>query len=96
MMAETGCPVIHDMTHSLQLPGSGKETGGMREYAMPLARAASGAGAHGLFLEAHPNPEKAKSDASTQLPLDKVAGMLAELKRLWVTLREPLGEGVQA
>lgn len=96
LMAESGCPVIHDMTHSLQLPGSGKETGGQREFAMPLARAALAAGAQGLFLEVHPNPEKAKSDSTTQLPLQDTAVMLGELKRLWKVLREPAGEGIKA
>ena len=86
LMAATGCPVIHDMTHSLQLPGSGKETGGRREFAMPLARAALAAGAHGLFLEAHPDPDRAKSDAATQLPLKDVPAMLKELHALWSAL----------
>jgi 2-dehydro-3-deoxyphosphooctonate aldolase (KDO 8-P synthase) len=62
-----GIPVIYDVTHSLQLPGSGKETGGQREFAAPLARAAIAAGADGLYLEVHPQPERARSDSTTQL-----------------------------
>ena len=83
LMSDTGCPLVYDVTHSLQLPGSGKETGGMRDFALPLARAAVGAGCHAVFLEAHPEPGKARSDASTQLPLSFVPELLQSLKNVW-------------
>ena len=70
-MKETGCPVIFDATHSTQQPGGlGTASGGRREMAPLLARAAVAAGANGLFLEVHPEPEQAKSDAASVLPLD--------------------------
>ncbi|MFN7963407.1 MAG: 3-deoxy-8-phosphooctulonate synthase [Thermoanaerobaculia bacterium] len=72
-----GIPAIYDITHSLQLPGGGAETGGAREYAEPLARAAVAAGADGLFLEVHPRPEQALSDSTTQLPPERAESLLA-------------------
>jgi 2-dehydro-3-deoxyphosphooctonate aldolase (KDO 8-P synthase) len=73
IMAANGCPVLFDVTHSLQLPGLGEEsTAGAREYADVLARAAIGAGAGGLFLETHPNPDFALCDRETQLPLENL------------------------
>lgn len=66
-MQDDGIAVIYDVTHSLQLPGGGAESGGARRYAEPLARAAIAAGADGVFLEVHPDPEHAKSDAAVQL-----------------------------
>jgi len=83
ILAATGCPVVHDVTHSLQLPGSGTETGGQREYAVPVARAAVAAGAHAVFFECHPDPDRALSDSSTQLPLAEVGSLLDELLRVW-------------
>jgi 2-dehydro-3-deoxyphosphooctonate aldolase (KDO 8-P synthase) len=75
-----GCPVIYDVTHSLQLPGGGKETGGLRQYAPILARAAAATGCvDGFFLEVHDDPEKALSDASTQLNVNALAGLIREL-----------------
>jgi len=69
-MKETGCPVVFDATHSTQQPGGlGTASGGRREMAPVLARAAVAAGANGLFLEVHPEPEMAKSDAASMLPL---------------------------
>jgi 2-dehydro-3-deoxyphosphooctonate aldolase (KDO 8-P synthase) len=88
-MARTGCPVVHDVTHSLQLPGSGEQTGGEREFALPLARAAVAAGAHAVFMEAHPAPERALSDSTTQLPLDQVRGLLEALVRVFRAVRVP-------
>ena len=81
-MRATGATVVYDVTHSLQHPGRG----GDRRYALPLARAAIGAGAQGLFLEAHPDPERAKSDATTQLPLASVRPLLEELRE-WKALQ---------
>jgi 2-dehydro-3-deoxyphosphooctonate aldolase (KDO 8-P synthase) len=71
--------VIYDATHSLQLPGSGEETGGERRFAEPLARAAVAAGADGVFLEVHPDPETARSDRSTQLPPERAEALLESL-----------------
>jgi 2-dehydro-3-deoxyphosphooctonate aldolase (KDO 8-P synthase) len=75
-----GCPVIYDVTHSLQLPGGGKETGGLKQYAPILARAAAATGCvDGFFLEVHDHPEKALSDASTQLDVKELAGLIRDL-----------------
>ncbi len=71
VMQQFGCPVVFDATHSTQQPGGlGAASGGRREVAPLLARAAVAAGANGLFLEVHPEPEKALSDAASMLPLD--------------------------
>ncbi len=71
VMQQFGCPVVFDATHSTQQPGGlGAASGGRREMAPLLARAAVAAGANGLFLEVHPDPEKALSDAASMLPLD--------------------------
>jgi 2-dehydro-3-deoxyphosphooctonate aldolase (KDO 8-P synthase) len=67
MLQDDGIPVIYDVTHSLQLPGGGTESGGARRFAEPLARAAVAAGADGLFLEVHPDPDHALSDSAVQL-----------------------------
>ncbi|KAA0217418.1 MAG: 3-deoxy-8-phosphooctulonate synthase [Leptolyngbya sp. PLA3] len=75
-------PVCFDVTHSTQLPGSGEQTGGRPDRAPLLARAAVAAGVHALFIEAHPNPPAALSDAATQLRLDTVPRLLAQLTRL--------------
>jgi 2-dehydro-3-deoxyphosphooctonate aldolase (KDO 8-P synthase) len=77
MMRELGCPIVYDATHSLQLPGAaGSATGGLRQYAPDLMRAAAAVGVDGLFLEVHPDPEHALSDAATVLPLDRVEEIL--------------------
>jgi 2-dehydro-3-deoxyphosphooctonate aldolase (KDO 8-P synthase) len=77
MMRALGCPIVYDATHSLQLPGGGKETGGLKQYAPALARAAAATGSvDGFFLEVHDRPERALSDSSTQLPLDTVPELL--------------------
>ncbi|MCZ6727943.1 MAG: 3-deoxy-8-phosphooctulonate synthase [Acidobacteria bacterium] len=86
MMQRHGIRVIYDVTHSLQLPGGGRQTGGQRQFAEPLARAAVAAGADGLYVEVHPEPAKALSDSSTQLAPERAAKLLAEL----VTLRKAL------
>lgn len=86
MMQADGLAVIYDATHSLQLPGGGKETGGSRQYAEPLARAAVAAGADGVFLEVHPNPAAALSDATTQLDPQRAETLLASL----VAIRQAL------
>jgi 2-dehydro-3-deoxyphosphooctonate aldolase (KDO 8-P synthase) len=76
MMQQDGIPVIYDVTHSLQLPGGGQQTGGLRQYAEPLARAAVAAGADGLYLEIHPRPDQARSDSTTQLEPERAEALL--------------------
>ena len=79
IMAENKTPVIIDATHSTQLPGAGNGvSGGERKYAEILAKAAVAAGANGMFIETHPDPEKALSDAATQLPLDRLETVVKE------------------
>jgi len=83
MMREFGWPVIFDATHSVQMPGGaqgGKVTGGDRRMAVVLARAAVAAGCDGIFLETHPNPDRALSDAANQLPLREVKALLRTLR----------------
>jgi len=82
IMQAGGVPVIYDVTHSLQLPGGGVQTGGVRQYAEPLARAAVAAGADGLYVEVHPDPDNALSDSTTQLDPPRAAKLMAELKAL--------------
>ena len=75
-----GCPVIYDATHSVQLPGgAGGSSGGQREFIPPLARAAMAAGIDGLFLEVHPDPDRALCDGPNSLPLAGVEGLLRQL-----------------
>ena len=80
MMRALGVPVIYDATHSLQLPGGlGRETGGVRQYAPALARAAAAVGVDGFFFEVHDDPAHAKSDRATQLPLASLPKFLSDL-----------------
>jgi len=91
MLHELGIPLVFDVTHSLQLPGTGKGvTGGDRRFAEPLARAAVAAGADGLFLEVHPDPEHALSDAATQLPFARAEALLVSA----LEIRRALGAAV--
>ncbi|MGK0176662.1 MAG: 2-dehydro-3-deoxyphosphooctonate aldolase (KDO 8-P synthase) [Zhongshania aliphaticivorans] len=84
IMAKNGHPTIIDATHSVQLPGAANGTsGGQREFVPQLARAALAAGANGVFLETHPNPAKAISDAETQIPLGELAALVESLLRVW-------------
>jgi len=83
MMRALGYPVIYDVTHSLQLPGGGKETGGLKQYAPVLARAAAATGCvDGFFLEVHDQPDRALSDRSTQLDVVLVPSLLRSLLRV--------------
>ena len=83
VMRETGCPVVFDATHSVQLPGGrGDASGGQREFVPVLARAAVAAGISGLFMETHPDPAKALSDGPNAWPLHLVAELLATLRDL--------------
>ncbi len=76
----TGCPVVFDATHSVQLPGGkGDASGGQREFIPVLARAATAAGVAGLFMETHPDPDKALSDGPNAWPLDKMQALLETL-----------------
>jgi len=89
IMRALGVPVVYDATHSLQLPGGlGTETGGAREYAPALARAAAAVGADGYFFEVHDDPAHAKSDRATQLPLSILPKFLSDLLRFDVLRRE--------
>ena len=80
IMRETGCPVVFDATHSVQLPGGdGGRSGGQREFVPVLARAAISVGVAGLFIETHPDPKHAKSDGPNSLPLELVPELLSTL-----------------
>ena len=83
IMRDTGCPVIYDATHSVQLPGANNGTsGGQREFIPVLARAAVAAGIAGIFMETHPDPDKALSDGPNSWPLDKIKPLLETLMAL--------------
>ena len=89
IMRTSGYPVILDTTHSLQLPGGEKDrTGGQPEYILPIARAGAAVGIDGLFLETHPDPSKALSDASTQLALELFKPLLTQVKKIDSARRE--------
>jgi 2-dehydro-3-deoxyphosphooctonate aldolase (KDO 8-P synthase) len=83
VMRETGCPVVFDATHSVQLPGGqGSTSGGQREFVPVLARDAVAVGISGLFMETHPDPDKALSDGPNAWPLGQLEGLLETLKAL--------------
>jgi 2-dehydro-3-deoxyphosphooctonate aldolase (KDO 8-P synthase) len=83
IMRETGCPVVFDATHSVQLPGGqGTSSGGQREFVPVLARAAVATGVAGLFLETHPDPASARSDGPNAWPLDRMESLLTTLVEL--------------
>lgn len=94
IMRETGCPVVFDATHSVQLPGAqGAASGGQREHVPVLARAAVAAGVAGLFMETHPNPEQALSDGPNAWPLDRMAPLLETLREIDAAVKSrPLEE----
>ena len=94
VMRNTGCPVVFDATHSVQLPGGqGTSSGGQREFIPVLTRAAVAVGISGLFLETHPDPAVAKSDGPNAWPLDRMEALLQTLKSLdAVTKAGPLLE----
>ncbi len=88
IMQQTGCPVIFDATHSVQLPGgAGQSSGGQREFAPLLARAAVAAGANGIFMEVHPDPDQALCDGPNSLRLDMLPPLLAQLKAIHELVR---------
>ena len=89
IMRETGCPVVFDATHSVQLPGGqGTSSGGQREHVPVLARAAVAAGISGLFMETHPDPSRALSDGPNAWPLDHMESLLTTLVALDRTVKE--------
>ncbi len=84
LMQKLGFPVCFDATHSVQLPGGlGTSTGGEREWVPTLAKAAIAAGANALYIEVHPNPPLAKSDAATAIPFDMLKNLLSQVERLY-------------
>jgi len=88
VMRSTGCPVVFDATHSVQQPGGlGSKSGGQREHVPVLARAAVAVGISGLFMETHPDPEKALSDGPNSWPLDKMQRLLETLVELDQTVK---------
>ncbi|MDH3265640.1 MAG: 3-deoxy-8-phosphooctulonate synthase [Gammaproteobacteria bacterium] len=89
IMRATGCPVVFDATHSVQLPGGqGSASGGQREFIPVLARAATAAGVAGLFMETHPDPAKALSDGPNAWPLDKMKALLETLVAIDETVKK--------
>src|SRR4051812_23773747 len=98
VMRGTGCPVVFDATHSVQLPGGkGSASGGQREFVPVLARAAVGAGVAGLFMETHPDPAKALSDGPNAWPLDRMLTLLTTLKEIDVAVKaRPFEESLLA
>ncbi|PZO65099.1 MAG: 3-deoxy-8-phosphooctulonate synthase [Pseudoxanthomonas suwonensis] len=83
VMRDTGCPVVFDATHSVQLPGGqGGSSGGQREFVPVLARAAVAVGVAGVFMETHPDPDKALSDGPNAWPLGNMAALLETLREL--------------
>ena len=90
-MQALGCPVIFDATHAVQQPGGqGTTSGGQREFVAPLARAAVAVGVDGLFLEVHPNPEKALSDGPNMVPLHRLEALLRQLLAIRAAVADSL------
>lgn len=88
IMRTFGFPVIFDATHSVQLPGGGGDkSSGQRQFAPVLARAALAAGADGIFLETHPQPDRALSDGPNMIPLDQIPGLLSSLLKVYSAVR---------
>jgi 2-dehydro-3-deoxyphosphooctonate aldolase (KDO 8-P synthase) len=89
IMRETGCPVVFDATHSVQLPGGqGSSSGGQREFVPVLARAAVATGVSGIFMETHPDPDKALSDGPNAWPLGQIKELLETLKEIDITVKK--------
>ncbi|HEY0968332.1 MAG TPA: 3-deoxy-8-phosphooctulonate synthase [Opitutaceae bacterium] len=88
IMRTNGFPTVFDATHSVQLPGAaGGKSGGQREFVPPLALAALAAGAHGLFIETHPNPDQAISDGPNMVPLAELDALLGRCIAVWRAVR---------
>jgi len=89
IMRDTGCPVVFDATHSVQLPGGNDgSSGGQREFVPVLARAAMASGISGIFMETHPDPENAKSDGPNSWPLSKMKSLLEQLKEIDLVVKK--------
>jgi 2-dehydro-3-deoxyphosphooctonate aldolase (KDO 8-P synthase) len=89
IMKKNGFPTVFDASHSVQLPGGGGgKSGGERQYLPGLARAALAAGADGLFLETHPNPDRAISDGPNMVPLAEFPGLIADCLAVWRAVRQ--------
>ena len=89
MMRKLGYPVVLDATHSVQLPsGSGTQSGGQPEFIFPLARAGAAVGIDALFVETHPEPAKALSDAASQLPLEQLESLITQVSAIDKTKKE--------
>lgn len=96
VMRATGCPVVFDATHSVQLPGArGQASGGQREFVAPLARAAVAVGIAGLFMETHPHPESALSDGPNAWPLARMEPLLESLLDIDRAVKRALADGQQ-
>lgn len=90
IMKEIGYPVIYDATHSVQQPGKGDISGGQPQFILPLAKSAVAIGLAGLFIETHPEPKKAMSDAESQLPLDQLENLIIECMKIDLIVKENL------
>lgn len=91
IMRATGCPVVYDATHSVQLPGAqGSSSGGQREFVPVLARAAVAVGIAGIFMETHPNPDQALSDGPNSWPLDQIEPLLKSLIKVDAMVKDSL------
>jgi 2-dehydro-3-deoxyphosphooctonate aldolase (KDO 8-P synthase) len=89
MMRRWGCPIVYDVTHSMQLPGGGKETGGLKQYAPILARAAAATGCvDGFFLEVHDDPDRALSDSSTLLDIATLPEVIRSILAIVAAAKE--------
>ncbi|MCH9643357.1 MAG: 3-deoxy-8-phosphooctulonate synthase [Gammaproteobacteria bacterium] len=96
IMRDTGCPVVFDATHSVQLPGGkGAVSDGQREFVPTLARAAVAVGVSGVFMETHPNPDKALSDGPNAWPLDKMRSLLQTLQQLDAIAKQTIQQPVE-
>ncbi|MBA57839.1 MAG: 3-deoxy-8-phosphooctulonate synthase [Gammaproteobacteria bacterium] len=94
ILRNTGCPVVFDATHSVQLPGGqGSYSGGERDMVPVLARAALGVGVHGLFMETHPNPEEAMSDGPNSWPMYEIKPLLQTLQQIDAIVKERIASG---
>ncbi|MBI3111467.1 MAG: 3-deoxy-8-phosphooctulonate synthase, partial [Ignavibacteriales bacterium] len=92
IMGKTGYPVVLDATHSVQLPGGGGDrSGGQPEYIFPIARAGVAAGCDALFVETHPNPSRALSDAASQLQLNRLEALLQQVLAVDAAVRKTVG-----
>jgi 2-dehydro-3-deoxyphosphooctonate aldolase (KDO 8-P synthase) len=91
IMQRTGYPVIFDATHSAQIPG-GVTTGGNRQYIPHTSRAMVAAGADGIFMEVHDNPDQALSDQATQYPLNRLTDLVRQLIRIREVIQDSYGD----